>query len=159
MEFNFTIIGQMITFALLVICTMKYVWPPVLQAMQERAEKIADGLAAAEQGKQALEDARQQVEEILREGRVQVNDMLDQASKRAAAIVDEARHDAREEAAKIREQAENDVNQLLVSARNSLKNETAGLALAIAERIIGRHIDEAANSNLIDQALNDAGKD
>lgn len=155
MEFNATLIGQMITFALLVICTMKYVWPPVLQAMQERTQKIADGLAAAEQGKQALEDARQQVDAILREGRAQVAEMMDQASKRAAAIIDEARHQAREEASKINKQAEEDVSLLLESARGTLKNETAGLALAIAERIIGRNIDEAANSDLIEQVLNE----
>lgn len=153
MSINLTLIGQMITFALLVILTMKYIWPPVIQAMKERQQKIADGLSAAEQGHEMLRQTRVQVEQMLREAKTQTMSIVDQANHRAAELIEQGRMDARTEANKILHQAELNIAQQMQLARNQLKQETANLAVAIASRLIGHHLDEAANSELIDRLV------
>ena len=100
MNFNATLLGQMITFGLLVWFTMKYVWPPVIKAMRERQQRIADGLAAAEQGTRAQEEAETNAAETLKEAKQQAQEILRQAERRANEIVEESKTQAREEGAK-----------------------------------------------------------
>lgn len=157
MSINLTLIGQMITFALLVWLTMKYVWPPIMTALHDRQQKIADGLAAAEQGERSLEIARRQVDEMIRDAKLQVAEILEQTNKRANVIIDEARETAKKEVQHLRALAQSDLEQMMQKARIQLKSETAGLALAIAERVIMRQMDAAANSDLIDNLVEEVG--
>jgi F-type H+-transporting ATPase subunit b len=157
MSINLTLIGQMITFALLVWLTMRYVWPPIMKALHERQQKIADGLAAAEQGERSLEIARRQVDEMITTAKLEVAEILEQTNKRANAIIDEAYESAKKEVQHMRALAQSDIEQMMQKARVQLKSETADLALAIAERVIMRKMDRAANSDLIDNLVEEVG--
>ena len=151
MSINATLVGQMIVFALLVWFTMRFVWPVLLKAMDERQAKIADGLAAAEKGKHELELAEKRAIQILRDGKQQATDIIAQAQKRADEIVEEAQQAARVEGERIvvaaRAQVEQEVNQ----AREELKSEISKLALVGAEQILMREVDFAAHREVLDK--------
>ncbi len=153
MGVNATLIGQMITFAVLVFFTMKYVWPPLIKAMQERQQKIADGLAAAERGKHEMELAQHKATDLLREAKVQASAIIESADKRAAVIIEQAKEQAREEGKRLIEMARADIEQQQHHARDVLSGEIASIALRGAEKIIGRKLDEPANNAMIDQLI------
>ena len=111
MNLNATLIAQLIVFFILVWFTMKYVWPPIAKALDERADKIAEGLAAAERGRSDFEQAEKKVAELLADGRNQATELVANAEKRAAQIVEEAKNQASVEAARIAAQAKSDVEQ------------------------------------------------
>ena len=129
MNINATLFAQILVFIGLVWFTMKFVWPPIAKALDERAAKVAEGLAAAERGKNDFEQAEKKVAELLAEGRTQVAEMVANAEKRAAKIVEEAKEQASTEAARITAQAKADVEQEMVRAREILREQVASLAV------------------------------
>lgn len=153
MNINATLLGQMITFGLFVWFTMKFVWPHILNAMQEREDKIADGLAAAERGRHELAIAQEKVTEQLRETKGKVAAMIDAANKKADQIIEQARAEAVIEKKKIVQQAQDEIAQEKYQALQALKQHVAVIALSGAEKIIGREIDEAANKDILDQLI------
>lgn len=140
---------QIIVFAVLVWFTAKYVWPPIAKALDERADKIAEGLAAAERGKSDFEQAEKKVAELLSEGRTQVTEMVSNAEKRAAQIVEEAKTQATSEAARIAAQAKADVEQEVNRAREALREQVAVLAVKGAEAILQREVDQKQHEKML----------
>ncbi len=149
MNINATLFAQLIVFFGLVWFTMKFVWPPIAKALDERADKIAEGLAAAERGKSDFEQAERKVAELLSEGRNQVSEMIANAEKRAAQIVEEAKGQASTEAARITEQAKADVEQEANRAREALREQVAVLAVKGAEAILRREVNETQHAQLL----------
>ena len=149
MEFNISLVGQAITFALLVLFTMKFVWPPLTNMMDERAKRIADGLAAAERGKQDLEAAEKRVADELNKARQQATEIVMAAEKRASQIVDEAKDVARTEGARIVADAKSEVDQEVLRAKETLRAHVADLAVAGAEKILRREIDSTRHADLL----------
>ena len=153
MNFNATLIGQMITFAIFVWFCMKYIWPPLMNALEERNKRIADGLAAAEQGQKDLEEAKSKVSDSLSEAKQQAQEIINQAQKRANEIVDDARDTAREEAEKIKAAASADIDQQITAAREHLRKEVSSIALAGAQQILEREVDAKAHAEVLDDLV------
>lgn len=153
MEINATLLGQAIVFAILVWFTWKYIWPPLIQAMHDRQKKISEGLAAAERGKRDLQDAKQQVDALLTEAREQAQEILANANKQAAENIEQSKQTARQEAERIVENGHAQVQQEVQSARDALRREVGVLAVAGAERILRREIDEAAHQDILKELV------
>ncbi|MGM8850500.1 MULTISPECIES: F0F1 ATP synthase subunit B [Salinicola] len=151
MNLNLTLIGQAIAFAVFVWFCMKYVWPPVMQALQERQKKIADGLDAASRATRDLELAQEKAEETLRESKEQAQQILEQANKRSNQIVEEARETARAEGERIIAGARSEIDQEINRAKEELRAQVSLLAVAGAERILESSIDEAKHRELVDK--------
>lgn len=151
MNLNLTLFGQAIALAIFVWFCMKYVWPPIIQALSERETRIADGLAAAEKGKHDLELAEQKAADLMREGRDKAQEYIAQAQKRADDIVDEAKQTAREEGERIKASARSDLDTELNQAREKLRAEVATLAIAGAEQILQREVDSSTHKQLLDK--------
>lgn len=149
MNINATLFLQAIVFAILVWFTMRYIWPPLTKALDERAQKIADGLAAADRAKADLATANKRVEEQLAQTRDETAKRLADADKRAQAIVDEARTRAGEEAAKIIAAAKADAEQQLTRAREALREDVATLAVKGAEAILRREVNAGVHAELL----------
>jgi len=146
---NATLIAQVLVFIMFVLFTMKFVWPPIVKVLDERADKIAEGLAAAERGKNDYAQAEKRVADILAEGRSQVSDMVTNAEKRAAQIVEEAKNRASIEAARILAQAKADVEQEANRAREALRQQVADLAVKGAESILRSEVDASRHAQLL----------
>jgi F-type H+-transporting ATPase subunit b len=153
MNFNATLIGQMITFAVFVWFCMKYIWPPLMAALEERNARISEGLAAAQRGQQDLEDAQLKVTDSLNDAKQQAQEIINQAQKRANEIVDEAKGAARDEADKIKVAASADIDQQINSAREELRKEVSSIALAGAEQILKREVDAKAHAAVLDELV------
>ncbi len=153
MNFNATLIGQSITFLVLVWFCMKYIWPPLLAVLEERTARISEGLAAAEQGQKDLENAQSKVSESLNDAKQQAQEIINQAQKRANEIVDESKDIAREEAEKIKIAATSDIDQQVNSAREQLRKEVSGIAMAGAEQILKREIDARTHAAVLDDLV------
>jgi len=151
MDVNATLIGQLITFAVLVWFTMKYVWPPITKAMHEREKTIASGLEAAERSKRELELAEHKALSILREAKDQASTIVDNAHKRSVQIVEDAKESARQENKRIVEQANEEIVREVSRTKETLRKQLATLAIAGAEKIIQRNLDESTNSALLDE--------
>lgn len=151
MNINATLLGQMITFAIFVWFTMKYVWPPVMTAMQERQKRISDGLAASDRGARALAEARDESEKLLKEAREQAQEILSAANRQATDAVESAKSQAREEGERIVTSAKAEIEQEVNRARETLKREVGALAVAGATQIIGREVNDTAHGDIIDQ--------
>ena len=151
MNFNATLIGQSITFIIFVWFCMKYIWPPVMHALEERKKKIADGLAAAEHGRHEQELAEERAKDILREAKNQAGEIISRADKRAAEIVEEAKGDAREEGARLLTAARAEIDQEVNRAREALRGKVVSIALAGAGKVLEREVDEAAHGELLDK--------
>ena len=149
MSITATLIVQIIVFLLLVGFTMKYVWPPIAAALDERAKKIADGLAAADKAKAELADADKRVEQELAKSRADTAQMLADAERRAQAIVEEAKSRASEEAAKIIAAARAEAEQQTVKAREALREQVAALAVKGAEQILRREVNAQVHADLL----------
>ncbi len=149
MSINAALIAEIIVFGLLYLFVIKYVWPPIAKALDERADKIAEGLAAAERGKSDFEQAEKKVAELLAAGRNQVSEMVANAEKRAAQIVEDAKAQASVEAARITEQAKADAEQESSRARDVLRNQVALLAVKGAESILRREVDEKQHAQML----------
>ena len=151
MNMNLTLIGQAISFAIFVWFCMKYVWPPIIAAMQERAEKIADGLAAADRASHDLELAQEKAVERLKEAKVEAAGIVEAANKRAGQIVEEAKDAAVVESDRVKQSAQAEIEQETNRAREQLRGQVAGLALAGAEKVLGSAIDQQAHAELVDK--------
>ncbi len=153
MNFNATLIGQMITFGIFVIICMKYIWPPLMNALEERNRRIAEGLAAAQRGQKELEEAESKVAGNLTEAKQQAQEIISQAQKRANEIVDEAKDAARDEADKIKISASADIDQQINSAREELRKEVSSIALAGAAQILKREVDAKVHADVLDDLV------
>ena len=153
MNINATIIGQMIAFSIFIAFCMKYVWPPIMQALEERKKKIADGLAAAERGRHEQELAEKRAQQVIHEAKEQANEIVAQATKRGNQIVDESKDNARVEGERILSAAKAEIEQEANRARDELKSQVGSIALAGAGKIVGREIDEKAHTDLLDELV------
>ncbi|CAM2181104.1 ATP synthase Fo complex subunit b [Paraburkholderia sacchari] len=151
MNINATLFAQMVVFLILAWFTMKFVWPPLINALDERSKKIADGLAAADKGKAELEAAHKRVGEELASARSEGQNRIADAEKRALAVAEEIKAQAQAEAARIIAQAKADADQQVVKAREALRAEVAALAVQGAEQILKREVDQAAHADLLNQ--------
>jgi len=148
---NLTLVVQMVVFALLIYGTMKWIWPPLLNAMQARERKIADGLAAADRGEQALTEARGKADAIVREARERANQIIDHAQHRANELVEQAKTTASAEGARLVAAAEQQIELDTAHARESLRREVAGIAVGAAAKLLGREIDARKHADLLDK--------
>jgi len=153
MNFNATLIGQTITFIVFVWVCMRYIWPPLLTVLEERSARISEGLAAAEQGQKDLDEAQSRVSDSLKEAKQQAQEIINQAQKRANEIVDEAKDIARDEAEKIKVAASSDIDQQVNSAREQLRKEVSGIALAGVEQILNREVDADTHGAVLDELV------
>ncbi|CAD6549251.1 ATP synthase subunit b [Paraburkholderia hiiakae] len=151
MNLNATLFAQMVVFLILAWFTMKFVWPPLINALDERSKKIADGLAAAEKGKAELDAAHKRVGEELATARNEGQSRIADAEKRALAVAEEIKAQAHAEAARIIAQAKADADQQVVKAREVLRSEVAALAVQGAEQILKREVDQSAHAELLNQ--------
>ncbi len=149
MNINLTLIGQSITFALFVWFCMKFIWPPVIGALEARRKEIADGLAAAERGQHEQELAEKRATEHLKEAKGQASDIITQAQKRASEIVEEAKGDAKTEADRIVTGANAEIEQETNRAREQLRQEVVTLAIAGAEKVLKREVDKDAHASTL----------
>jgi len=149
MDINASLLGQAITFAILVWFTMKFVWPPLTAALDERTKRIADGLAAAERGKQDLEQAEKRVSAELDRAKQQASEIIAQSEKRATAIIEEAKGNAKAEADRIVAGAKAELAQEVQRAKSDLRNQVATLAVAGAEKILRREVDQKAHADIL----------
>lgn len=154
MSINATLIGQMITFALLVWFTMKYVWPPLFQSLEERKKKIAEGLAAAERGQEEMELAEKKATGVLREAKEQSADIVNLAQKRANEIVEESKDTAKKEGERLITAAKAQIDQELQQAKENLRQEVSALALSAAEQILSAEIDKEKHQKILSKVSN-----
>ena len=151
MNINSTLFVQFVVFFILALFTMKFVWPPLMKALDERAAKIASGLAAADRGKADLAAAEKRVQTELAGARDEVQKRINDAEKRAAVIIEEAKRTAADEGARIVAAAKADAEQQVNSAREALRGQVAALAVAGAEQILKREVNAAAHADLLSQ--------
>lgn len=151
MNINYTLIGQMVFFAVFVLFCMKYVWPPIIGAMTEREKKISDGLAAADRASKDLELAQKKAVEELKEAKAQAAELIEQANKRSNQIVDEAKETARQEGDRLIAAAKAEIEQEKNRVKEELRAEVSAIAIAGAEKILGSSIDASKHGELLDQ--------
>ncbi|MGQ4001866.1 F0F1 ATP synthase subunit B [Francisellaceae bacterium CB300] len=149
MDINITLVGQMITFAIFVVFTMKFVWPPLRKALDERREKIADGLASADRASRELEVAKRQSAEVLREAKAKATEIIDGAYTRAHKVDEQAKEEAIVAADKIKSMAMAEIEQEKIKAKVELKTELVTLAMAGASKIISAQVDEQASNEIL----------
>jgi F-type H+-transporting ATPase subunit b len=150
MSFTLTLFAQAATFALFIWFTIKFVWPPLLRAIEARQKQIADGLAAAEQGKKSLEVSAKQAEQAIQEARGRAAEIVTQAEKRGAQVIEEARAAAKAEGEREKAAAKADIQQAASRAREELRAQVAALAVAGAEKILQREVDAKAHADLLE---------
>jgi F-type H+-transporting ATPase subunit b len=149
LNINLTLIGQAISFAIFVWFCMKYVWPPITSALEQRKKTISDGLSAAELGQQALEKAKLEVESKIAEAKTEAKNIVSMAEKRQGDILDEANTKASEEASKKLKLAEQEVDQLAMRLKESLKQDVSKLVVEGAEMILKKEIDKKVHDKAI----------
>jgi len=154
---NATLIGQMITFALLVWFTMKYIWPPLFDSLEERKKKIADGLAAAEKGQEAMHLAEKKAKGVLKEAKEQSSEIVNLAQKRANELVEASKDTAKKEGERLILVAKAQIEQEKQQAKESLRKEVSALALRAAEQILSAEIDKAKHQDILSKISNQLG--
>lgn len=157
MSINATLIGQMITFTLLVWFTMQYVWPPLIEALETRKNKIAEGLEAAEKGQQDLLLAEKKAKKIIKDAKAESAKIITLAQKRANEVLEEAKVNARLEGEKLLEVAEGQIEQTLQQAKENLRKEVSSLALKAAEQILQEEIDKEKHKELLGKVSEQLG--
>lgn len=153
MSLNATLIAQLIVFLILVWFTMKFIWPPIMQAMNDRARRIEDGLSTADRARKELAAADARAAEEIKHARAEAATIIERANQQAGQIVDKARADALAEAAKQKATAQADIDNMAHRARAELRGQVASLAMAGAEKILGREINADAHKALLDQLV------
>jgi F-type H+-transporting ATPase subunit b len=148
---NITLLGQMLSFAILIWFTVKFIWPPLMAAIEERQQKIAEGLAAADNAQKNLAQAQDKVNEALKDARTKANEIIDQAHQRANQIVDAAKNDAIAEANRQKALAESEIEASTNRAREDLRRQVSVLAVSGAEKLLRREIDAGAHKALIEE--------
>ncbi len=150
MNVTATLIGQIIAYVVLVWLVKAFLWEPMLNMMEERKRRIADGLAAAERGQREKEEADQQVKKRLDEAKQQASDIIHQAQRRAAEMIEEAKSEAREEGERIKAAAQSDIDQEINRAKENLRKQVAAIAIAGAEQVLKKEIDAKAHGAALD---------
>ena len=153
MDFNATLIGQAIAMLVFVWFCMKYIWPPLMQALEDRRKHVADGIAAGEKGKRDLESAHEQAQSIVAEARSKAVKIVDDANARYSEILGEAKTDAQLERERQVEQAQAEIAQAVNRARDELRGQVSAIAIAGAERILKREIDARAHADLLAEVV------
>jgi F-type H+-transporting ATPase subunit b len=151
MNINATLIGEAIAFFLFVAFCMKYIWPPITHALQERTKKIADGLAAGERGKHEQKLAEDRAKEILHEAKEQAGEIISRAEKRAHEIIDEAKGEAQEEGSRLVAASRAEIDQELNRAREELRRQVVALAMLGASKVLQREVDQKLHTELLTQ--------
>ena len=157
MSINATLIGQMITFALLVWFTMKYIWPPLFDSLEQRKKKIADGLAAAEKGHEEMHLAEKKAKGVLKDAKVQSSEIVNLAQKRANEIVEASKDTAKKEGERLILVAKAQIEQEKQQAKEGLRKEVAALALRAAEQILSAEIDKTKHQDILGKISNQLG--
>lgn len=155
MNLNATILGQAIAFVLFVLFCMKYVWPPIMAAIEKRQKEIADGLSSAERAKKNLDLAKADATERLRKAKAEAQIIIEQANKQRVQMIEEAKVEAEAERNKIVAQAQIEIDAERKRAREELRKQVAMLAISGAEKIIDRSVDVAVNSDIVDKLVNE----
>ena len=150
MDINATLIAQGVTFFIFIMVTMKYVWPPIMQVLRERQQRISDGLAAADRGKRELAEADDKVKDLVRDAREAAQRLVDQATRQSVEMVVVAKAQARGEGDRLIAAAKAEIEQEVARARQTLRAEVAGFAVAGAGRILQKEIDPAAHAQMLD---------
>ncbi|HRF84597.1 MAG: F0F1 ATP synthase subunit B [Xanthomonadaceae bacterium] len=151
MNIGLTLIAQALAFAALILLVAKFIWPPLLNAIEERQQKIAEGLAAADRSQKDLAQAQDKVNELLKEARGKANEIIDQAHSRANQIVDAAREEALVEAGRQKAAALAEIDASANRAREDLRKQVSALAVSGAEKLLHREIDANAHKALLDE--------
>jgi len=151
MNINLTLIGQTITFAIFVWFCMKFIWPPIMNALNERKQQIADGLAAAERGQHKQELAEKKATKIIKESREQASEIIAKASNRGNEIVDEAKNKASGEADKILERAKSEIGQELNTVRENLRKEVSSLTMQGVQQILRREVNQNDHADILEK--------
>lgn len=151
MNLNATLFAQFVVFFILALFTMKFIWPPLMKALDERAQKITDGLAAADRGKAEMAAAEKRVQVELSAARDEGQKRIGDAERRALSIVEDAKKTAADEAARIVAAAREEAEQQVTQAREALRAEVASLAVKGAEQILKREVNAAAHADLLNQ--------
>lgn len=151
MNLTATLIGQTVAFFIFAWITMRYVWPPIMKALEERKDRIADGLAAAERGVREQELAQEKATEVLHEAKQQASDIVSQAQKRAGEILDEAKENARTEGERLIASANADIEQEANRAREHLREQLGVLVISGVEKILEKEVDAAAHKAIVDK--------
>jgi F-type H+-transporting ATPase subunit b len=148
---NLTLLGQMISFAIFVWFCMKYVWPPLINAMQERQKKIAEGLQEADRAAKDLELAQKKATDLLREAKEQAAQLIEQANKRANQLIEESKDQARAEGDRLKTAAQADIEQEVQRAKEALRAQVAALSLLGAEKILQTSVNQEAHGKMLEQ--------
>ena len=151
MDFNLTLIGQTVAMIVFVWFCMKWIWPPVMQAIDKRRKEIADGIAAGEKGQKELVDAKKGADGILADARQKAVQVVDIAHKRSSDLVGEAKNLAVQESERIVSQARGEIVNEQTRARDNLRKEVAALAVAGATKVLGREVDAKTHAALLDE--------
>jgi F-type H+-transporting ATPase subunit b len=149
MDINLTLISQAVAFAIFIWFTVKFVWPPLLKAIETRQKQIADGLAAGERGKQDLELATKRSGDILRDTKDKSAEIIAQAEKRAAQIIEEAKNNAKAEGERLIAGAKAEIEQETYRAKETLRSQVADLVIAASEKVLRREVDAKAHADLL----------
>ncbi|MEK9770812.1 MAG: F0F1 ATP synthase subunit B [Nitrosomonadales bacterium] len=155
MNINFTLIAQSIAFAVLIWFTVKFVWPPLLSAIENRQKEIADGLAAARDGKASLEMAEKKRTELLDIAKEKSSEIITQAEKRASEIIEEAKQNAKTDADRIIANAKSEIDQEVNKAKEDLRAQVSNLAIEGAQKILEKEIDAKAHSAMLTKLAKD----
>ena len=153
MNINATLLGQILAFGIFTFICMKYIWPPVIAALRERQVKIAEGLAAAERGQEEKEHAEQRAVELIKQAKVEAAEILAQAHKQGGLLVEEAKQTAGNERDRIIQSGHAEIEQEINRAKQSLREEVAGIALAAASRILQREVDAKTHKDVLDELV------
>lgn len=153
MDLNATLLVQMLAFIAFVLVTMKFIWPPLMQAMEERRQKIADGLAAADEGQKDLIAAQEKSNAIIEDAKTQASHIVEQANMRALHIVEEAKNKAREEGERLLKMAQDEIAQEYQQAKTKLLDQVVTISMLGAEKILRREINPASNSQLVNDLV------
>lgn len=154
-DINASLIVQMLVFIVFIGLTMKFIWPPMIKALETRRKNIADGLAAAEKGHKELKLAEIKVKEALAEAKAQAAQIIEQANQRANHIIETAKNKAREEGAQLLQLAKNDIEQKYNAAKTELLKQVSEIAVAGAQKILQREVDKASNDHLVDELVSE----
>jgi F-type H+-transporting ATPase subunit b len=153
MDINATLLAQALAFSILILFTVKFIWPPLMNAIEERQKKIADGLAAADNAKKEVADAKRKEEDIIREARAKAQEILDRAHSTANQLVDQAKAEGAAEKARQLHAASQEVETLAHHAKSQLRDNLAGLVVKGAGKLIQKEINPDTHKQLIDQLI------
>ncbi len=155
MDINITLIGEFITFAIFIWFTMKYIWPGLIQAIADRQQKVAEGLAAADQGKRNLELAQQRSLKMIQEAKVEASHIVENANNRAGRIVEEAKEAARQESQRLLDVATSEIENQKKQTLRELEKTLGELSSAVASKIVHRELDPKAHQDILERVLSE----